>query len=570
MFGLEHLQLDTSFLALEGECPVLQAKALLEQVRFVIVDTAPGAAYIISYQEAKFLDAFHPDMTIDEWVRRTGWPCSAACPKSRLGELQTDWQKPVLVLGEDSGKLGIVTAEAMMNCLQQEKRQLVSYLDTLVETVNDAVTAVDREGRVIYWNRTAEQVYGIGKQDIIGRTIGEHFEKESIMLHQILDEGRTIRQVYHQPAPDTHVLISASPIVENNQIIGGIATEQDITRIVRLNEELYSAIPLRIEQDKPFSSIIGMGHDIKRSLEVARKFARFSTPVLLVGEPGSGKEMLAQAIHYSSERKDAAFVSLHCGAIPGGLLETELFGYQGGAFTSGEDQGKEGKLEFADGGTLFLEEVGEMPLDIQLKLSQYLRDKSFQRVGGEESIRTDARIIATTHTSLQPLMEQGLFLEDLFYQLNVMSIEIPPLRERREDIPELVQAFIREFTEHYHKPVPKVEPDVLNVLMNHDWPGNIRELRNVMERAVILCEGDTITGVHLPPGLSSKMQHAGFFADREETGTPKPHSAFQQEDHLIEEALRRAYGNKSAAAKLLGISRGTLYKKMREYDIHTE
>lgn len=564
MFNFEQLAVDDSFIFIKPHTSLAQVKDLLRPYRFVVAES--NSTYVIAEGEHTHLDSFDPDMPIEEWIRIVNWPQSAKRQISQLSELEPRyWARPLVIAEEQSGIAGIVTAAAMIRCLLVEKKQLTSYLDTFVETVNDAVTVVDREGRVIYWNKTAEQVYGITKEQIIGRKIGEHFDNESIMLHKILDEGRTVRQVYHQPAPNTHVLISASPITDNNGIIGGIATEQDITRIVRLNEELYSAIPLRIEQDKPFSSIIGMGHTFKHSLEVARKFADFSTPVLLIGETGSGKEMIAQAIHYSGKRKNGPFVSLHCGAMPGGLLDSELFGYAGGAFTSGEDQGKAGKLELADGGTLFLEEFGLMPLDIQLKLLQYLKLRSFQRVGGGELIASDTRIIAATQASLQPVMEQGLFLEDLFYQLHVMSIEIPPLRERTEDIPEFVQAFIREFSDQYHKPMPKINPDVMTALMNYDWPGNIRELRNVMERMMILCDGETITVKHLPQGLVAKALNENEAA--EEESVLKLRFSNQKEDGTILEALRRAYGNKSAAAKMLGISRGTLYKKMKEYDI---
>lgn len=563
MFNFEQLNVDSSFALLESGTSLTKVKKLLERHRFVVLDST--LVYVIAQNEDKQLEGHDPDMSVGEWVRAVSWPASIKCSLARLSELRTSWERPIVASEEPSGIAGIVTAERIIECLLNERRQLLSYLDTFVETVNDAVTVVDRDGRVIYWNRTAEQVYGIEKADIVGKKIGEHFAKDSIMLHRILDEGRAVRQIYHQPAPDTHVLISASPIVDENRIIGGIATEQDITRIVRLNEELYSSLPAKIEPDDPFASIIGMGHAFRQSLEVARKFADFSTPVLLIGESGSGKEMLAQAIHYNGERKAGAFVTVRCGAIPGGLLESELFGYAGGAFTNDEENGKVGKLQLADGGTVLLEEIGLMPLDIQLKLARYLKSKTFYRIGGEEPVQADARIIATTQIPLQPIMEQGLFLDELYYQLQAMSITIPPLRERTEDIPELVHAFIREFTEQYRKPVPKVDPEAMTALMNYDWPGNVRELRNVVERVVILCDGETVTARQLPQGLMAKVLNESMA--QEEELVLKSRLAGQMEEAVIAEALRKAYGNKSAAAKMLGISRGTLYNKMREYDM---
>lgn len=563
MLHFEQLAVDSSFIFIEPHTTLARLNELLREYRYAVWETVN--TYIMAGGERHLLEGCEAGLSIEEWSRKTQWPHSARCRIARLTEPDMHWERPVAIEDEQSGIAGIASPEAFIRCLLGEKKQVTSFLDTIVETVNDAVTVVDRDGRVMYWNKTAEQVYGISKDDIVGKKIGEHFENESIMLHKILDEGRIVRQIYHQPAPHTHVLISASPIIANNRIIGGVATEQDITRIVRLNEELYTAISPKIEQEQPFSSLIGMGHAFQHSLEVAKKFADAGTPVLLIGETGSGKEMLAQAIHYSGERKNGAFLSLHCGAIPGGLLESGLFGYSGGAFTSEGDQGKAGKLELADGGTLLLEEIGSMPLDIQLKLLHYLKSKSFCRIGAEEPIYSDVRIIAATSSDLQPIMAQGLFLEDLFYQLNVMSIAIPPLRERMEDIPELVQAFIREFTEQYRKPIPGIEPEAMTAIMNYDWPGNIRELRKVMERAIILCDGETIAVKHLPQALAAKAV-SGSHAETDELPL-KSGLAATNEKSAIAEALRTAYGNKSAAAKLLGISRGTLYNKMREHGI---
>ncbi|WP_235427142.1 sigma 54-interacting transcriptional regulator [Cohnella kolymensis] len=249
--------------------------------------------------------------------------------------------------------------------------------------------------------------------------------------------------------------------------------------------------------------------------------------------------------------------------MPGGLLEPELFGYQGGAFSSGGKQGKAGKLELADGGTLLLQEIDQMPLDIQLKLLHYLKSGSFTRIGSDEEVTVDTRIIATTTGSMQRLMDEGQFLEQLYYRLNVMSVEIPPLRERTEDIPELVQAFIREFAVEYRKPAPRVDASVMTVLMNYSWPGNIRELRNAIERMIILGDSDTITAELLPESLASLTQgDEGFPAASTDKDT-----AEMDEQELIKEALRKTFGNKSAAAKMLGISRGTIYNKMKEYGI---
>ncbi|WP_372661424.1 sigma-54 interaction domain-containing protein [Cohnella sp.] len=563
MFNFEQIYVDSSIILVKPDETLTDVYAKLQHNRFVIVNDA--FAYIISCGESPYILLSDPDMSVKEWIARTGHIHSPVYSLSQLEDMEFTSDLPILIGESQSEIQGVVTTAAIITCLLKEKQQLSSYLHTMVETVNDAVTAVDQEGRVIFWNQAAEQIYGITKKEIIGRKIGDHFDKDSIMLHRILTEGRAVRQMYHQSAPNTHVLINASPIIDNNRIIGGIATEKDISRVVRLNEKLYSAIPASFEEDNPFTAFIGEEHAMKRVLELAQKFAWINKPVLLTGEAGSGKEMLAHAIHHQGGRKNGTFMSLHCGAIPGGLLETELFGYQGGAFTSQEDQGRPGRLELAAGGTLLLKDIDKVPLNIQLKLLQYLKIGSFERIGGGEAIHADTRIIASTTVPLRTLMEQGQFLEDLYYALNVMGIELPPLRERTEDIPEIVQAFVREFSFQYNKHIPKIDPEVMNALMNYVWPGNMRELRNIVERIVIVSDGGIITEEHLPQGLISEET---LEVNMIEEDIPlKTRLSDQDENGIINDTLRKVYGNKSAAAKMLGISRGTLYKKMKEYGI---
>lgn len=562
MFNPEHLELETSFCLIEPSTALAEVRTLAENHRFIVC--IQDEAFVIASDEVRYFTGIEADKRVSDCIRKLNWKSSRIANLAELIESDCSWERPIIFQDERNEIKGIASADTFIRFITSEHKRMTSYMSVLLETVNDAVTAVDHEGRVIFWNSEAERVYAIKKEDIIGRKIGDHFEQDAVMLHKILDEGRTVRQVYHQPTPSKHVLINASPILEGHQVIGGIATEKDITRIVHLNEELYSLVPMRIEQERPFSSIVGMGPVFKRSLTAAQKFAQTNTPVLLKGESGSGKEMLAQAIHYGGDRKNGPLLSMHCGAMPGGLLETELFGYQGGAFSSGGNQGKAGKLELADGGTLLLQEIEQMPLDIQLKLMHYLKSGSFNRIGSEEETAVDTRIIATTTGSMQKLLDEGQFLEQLYYRLNVMSIDIPPLRERTEDIPELVHAFIREFSELYQKPAPKVDPGVMTVLMNYNWPGNIRELRNAIERMIILADADRITTELLPESLASLVPgDEGFLS----ANTDRQGETEMDEQELIKEALRKTFGNKSAAAKMLGVSRGTIYNKMKEYGI---
>lgn len=566
MFDFEQMPVDNSYKIVHPNTCL--AEIMADDVNHLITEKE-HLFYIITKQERLFLLQLDPNKTFSEWIDLTNWSPSLFLTEEELRKLPGGLGRPALIGNQLDEIQGIVTQEEMIHYLLKQNHQLTAYFTTLAETVNDAITAVNQDGQVICWNKVAEQTYGIKQEDILGRKIGDHFERDAIMLHRILDEGRPVRQVYHQPRPDKHVLINASPILENNQIIGGIATEQDITRIVRLNEELYSKTSLHLEQEEPFSSILGMGYAIQEALRVAKKMAVTDIPVLLLGEPGTGKKRFAQSIHYSGNRKKENLSSLHCGAIPPGLLETELFGYQGGAFTGDEQSGKPGKLEEANKGSLFLEEIHDMLPETQARFLDFLQKGSFSRVGGTQVISVNTRIIASSSHDLRSLVDAGLFLEDLYYHLNVVSIELPPLSERIEDIPELVQFFLREFSLQYEKPVPKIEPAVMSALMNYEWPGNIKELRNVIERLIILNDHDRIMVDNLPKemittpvegsDLEEELQSLDFAL--------KARLSNEKEAEYIEEALRKTYGNKSAAAKLLGISRGTLYNKMKEYGL---
>ncbi|WP_134703446.1 sigma-54-dependent Fis family transcriptional regulator [Ammoniphilus sp. YIM 78166] len=534
-----------------------EIKKQLDQVSCVIITNQQH--YVIKSNEKELLFD-HEELTLKEWLEKTKWPPSSLCTESKLAF--ADWRRPAIISHQDQ-ICGVVTAEAWVEHLALENQRIMAYFHTLLETVNDAVTAVDQEGRVISWNSAAEQTYGIKRDTIIGRKIGEHFQMESIVLHRILDEGRPVRGAYHQPTPDTHVLINASPIIEGHSVIGGIATEHDITRIVKLNEELYSFLPDQLQQDKSFSSYIGVGFEIQQALKIAEMTANKDIPVLLLGEPGTGKEMLAQTIHYNSMRNDGPFLTLNCSALPSGLLEAELFGYQGGAF-SREASGKAGKLEQAANGTLFIEDLDHMPMDVQIKFFQCLVEQSFYPVGSTEALPLQTRIIAAAPPSLEKQVGQGEFHHDLYYHLNMMTIEIPPLRERKEDIPELVHQFIKEFSIKYEKPQPTLPPEVMTALLNYEWPGNISQLRNVMERCILLVDSDRVTIQQLPRNIADK---APAVAPEPQEVVLKAKVSTEEEASIIEEALRKTYGNKSAAAKLLGISRGTLYNKMRDYNL---
>ncbi|AFQ44982.1 sigma-54-dependent Fis family transcriptional regulator [Desulfosporosinus meridiei] len=484
--------------------------------------------------------------------------------------------RPIIVRSTSGEILGIVTPTLLIESLFNSWKIINTFFDTLLDTVNEAIAVVTQDGVVSHWNSKAQAMYSIADQSIIGKPISNFFERTALATLSILDEGRPIRQAYHRPRPETHVQINASPVILAGEIIGAISAEQDITQVVRLNEELSNASSLLLDLKQktdpakdPFTRIIGKSHPIQRTISIARKVAGSEATILITGESGVGKELFAQAIHKDSPRATKPFIAVNCGAIPIALFESELFGYKGGAFTGAERKGKPGKMELAHGGTLFLDEIGELPIQLQVKLLRVLQDKCFYRVGGTEPITVDTRIIAATNRDLDKMIKSGDFREDLYYRLNVIALEIPPLRQRTEDIPDLLQSFLKEFTIKYKKPIPILDPEIMINFLKYDWPGNIRELRNVIERLAILAEGKMLNSQYLPPQLSSL--NYDLPSPVTSLASQIIHRNLHHEDSgemkRIVITLEKTNGNKTAAARLLGISRGTLYYKLKQYGL---
>jgi DNA-binding NtrC family response regulator len=319
------------------------------------------------------------------------------------------------------------------------------------------------------------------------------------------------------------------------------------------------AMQEELERRSGFASIIGRSAEMKQVFEMVRQVAPSRSSVLITGESGSGKEMIAEALHYNSPRKDKSFIKLHCAALTESLLESELFGHEKGAFT-GAIARKRGRFELAHLGTLFLDEIGEINQNVQIKLLRVLEEKKFERVGGEETIEVDVRLIAATNRDLKEAITRGVFREDLYYRLNVVNIHIPPLRERKEDIPLLVAAFLKEFSQENAKPIEGIDPKARLALYNYSWPGNVRQLRNSVESAVVLCKGATITLEDLPPNIRGE---SGVDSLRLPLGT----SLTDVEKEVIRSTLAREGGNKSRTAEILGIGRKTLHRKIEEYGL---
>ncbi|HOV39839.1 MAG TPA: sigma-54 dependent transcriptional regulator [Spirochaetales bacterium] len=331
------------------------------------------------------------------------------------------------------------------------------------------------------------------------------------------------------------------------------------------NRELvlqHRAMQEELEKKRGFSNIIGVSQEMRKIYEVVRQVAPTKASVLITGESGVGKELIADAIHNLSNRKDKPFIKVHCAALSESLLESELFGHEKGAFT-GAISRKRGRFELAHMGTIFLDEIGEINQSVQIKILRVLQEKKFERVGGEETIEVDVRIISATNRDLKAEIAAGRFREDLYYRLNVVNIHIPPLRERKEDIPLLVAAFLKEFAQENGKQIEGIDTKARAALYNYTWPGNVRELRNCIESAVVLCKGQYITLEDLPPVLRSGADENYV---KISLGTPLE----EAEREIIQANLSYFRGNKSKTAEVLGIGRKTLHRKLKEYGLETE
>jgi DNA-binding NtrC family response regulator len=335
-----------------------------------------------------------------------------------------------------------------------------------------------------------------------------------------------------------------------------VQKELDVHRLREENRSLREALGKRYEHP----NMVARSSKMQEVLAIAEQVAVTNSTVLLGGESGVGKDLIARAIHEKSKRASGPFIKINSTAIPENLLESELFGYEKGAFT-GAAGSKPGKFELADRGTLFLDEIGDVPPATQVKLLRVLQEREFERLGGTKTIKVDVRLVAATNRDLRAALEEGTFREDLYYRLNVVPIDIAPLRERKEDIPDLVDLFISRFAKDSNKQINGLSPDALPILMAHHWPGNVRELQNVIERACALASGPTLTAADIRLDARSKPAEAG------NGFLPEGHTLEQWEDEMIREALRRANGNKSQAARLLGLSRNALRYRLSKIGV---
>ncbi len=465
-------------------------------------------------------------------------------------------------------------------------RQLNRILDTVLQLAFDGITVSDENGRIMTMNRTMCDLIGREDAEVIGKHISEIRIDSAIM--GVIGNGIGVTNDI-QAIRGSRYAVSCQPIVENGRIMGAVEMVtghhlKDLKKLVERMEMLEKEIDVfRQEARKTnhakytFKQIITTNPMMEYAKREALRIAPSDLPVLLLGESGTGKELFAHSIHNASHRRNAPFIKVNCAAIPDELMESEFFGYEEGAFTGARRKGKPGKFELANGGTLFLDEIGDMALNLQAKLLRVIQDGELERIGGTSPIRVNVRIVTATNTNLEEKVKEGAFRLDLYYRINVFSIRIPALAERREDISLLVNFFINKYNGEQSNAIRGIEKDAIKALCNHKWPGNIRELENAIRRSMYLAGSPIIQKRDLPIHISG--MHMEELAAGQETIDAGGHIEIESMDVpadkeeldrlIILQALEETGGNRSKAAKQLGIGRSTLYERMIKLGIPT-
>ncbi|KPJ77787.1 MAG: Fis family transcriptional regulator [Deltaproteobacteria bacterium SG8_13] len=446
---------------------------------------------------------------------------------------------------------------------------LARHWKTIFKTLMDGLLVVDPAGKIVAMNPAAERLTGyradelVGKScrmldctgcDIIAKGPAEKwcglYARGNVRAKKCLITNKDHRTV--------NIIKNASILRDHDgRIIGAVETLTDMSEIVQQQQEITS-LRKTLHMDEGYHGILGKSPGMQGLYELIDNVAMTESPVMIYGESGTGKELVARAVHEASARKSGPFIKVNCAALNENLLESELFGHTRGAYT-GAERTRIGRFEAAHGGTIFLDEIGDIPLATQVKLLRVLEEKEIERVGDQTPIKVDVRVISATNKTLENLIERDLFREDLYFRINVFPLSCPPLRERREDIPIIVQSFIRGNNSKSGKKILGLTPEALEKLTAYSWPGNVRELRNAVEYAFVLCPSGGIGVHHLPPKI------AGTSVECVEPARPKQGDDRQRLALL--EALRKAGGNQSEAARILGVSRVTVWKRIKKYGI---
>jgi len=489
---------------------------------------------------------------------------------------------PVFRHGIINGAIAVLNDLREYEQVAQELESVKKLQQTFATVLNlayDGLLVINHYGTITTANKAIQEFLQLRQEDLMGKPVQSvipELELEEIIQSGLRDQGdvRIVRGV--------RCIVTRLPVIRHGKVTGAVAklTFRDLHRLpdlVKRLEKLENQVSFYRDElsrvshnDLHLDDIIGDSPAIQKVKNVCRLAAQSISTVLLIGESGTGKGLFASAIHNES-RRPGPFIKVNCAALPENLLESEFFGYEKGAFTGANKGGKPGKFELADGGTLFLDEIGDMSPNLQAKILRVLQEREFERVGGTKTINVNVRVIAATNRNLEQLINEGRFREDLYYRLNVITVQIPPLRERADDIPSLTSFFIKKYNRILDSRVTGLDKESMELFMQHHWRGNVRELENIIERALNITQGGKITPLHLPQYLRNP---SGMKTSKQQVTCKEKielsSSVAIAEKETILKALERAQGNRTKAAKLLGISRTCFYKKLRQHNIRNK
>ncbi|QAT42345.1 sigma-54 interaction domain-containing protein [Aminipila luticellarii] len=505
-----------------------------------------------------------------EWIPERGIDLNSDIQTLRAVDLDI-YGARADVTDQEGRKVGEVDIDILKYLVDISTSQV---LDSILDKFQEGVIAIDARGRIFYLNHAYSKILDIPIRKIIGKNIRQAEPGAEII--NVLETGIPItKQKQYIKTLDKYVSPKIYPMKENGQIIGAVSIFKDTTKEVKLKEEVVKANEIamnfkrQIEAQQELSKleIVGKSTEYLKTVSQALIVAKTEASVLIKGENGSGKEVIAKMIHMNSGRKDHPMITVNCAAIPENLIESEFFGYEGGAFTGAKAKGQMGKFELANGGTLFLDEIGDMPFSMQAKLLRVLQTGEIEKIGRQKNVPVNVRLIAATNQPLEDMVAEKKFRQDLYFRLNIVEINVPSLRQRREDIGLFANYYLQKYNQQYQKSVA-LSPEVLSFFYSYSWPGNVRELQNCVEYAVIMCTEDSFGLEYLPPHmLQPAPSKEGEGAYRGES-LKKAVSTFEKA--VILDAMGKFKGNRNEVMQALGLSRRTFYRKLKEYEINCD
>ncbi|MBU5484763.1 sigma 54-interacting transcriptional regulator [Clostridium sp. MSJ-11] len=471
--------------------------------------------------------------------------------------------------------------EAVLNAMQEARRILqmskiekekAQRFKTIMDFVHDGIISIDDNGKISIINSRAEKIFGLNEKNVIGKNIEDVVKnsKLPIVLRSGISELGEIQEVGQSKIATNRV-----PIIVDDEIKGVVATFQDVTELQNLEKKVrLNLLKKGFVAKYNFNQIVYKSKKTEECIERAKKYSKYDSPILIIGPSGVGKELFAQSIHNYSHREKGPFVAINCAALPPNLIESELFGYVEGAFTGAAKGGKAGIFELAHGGTIFLDEIGELPLELQGRLLRVLQEREVMRIGDDKVLPVDVRVISATNKNLRGMVEKGEFREDLYFRINILSLKIPSLNERAEDIEQLSQCFIKKYSSKYNKPVKSMDKGVLNLLLKYCYKGNIRELEGIIQRAVILAEKEKLReeDIILEEDFKGDFRGKNACSESEELfkeedcafKVKKDINLKELENQYIKYILQKCNGSVNRASEVLDVNRSTIWRKLRE------